>query len=80
MGFTECDPGITGRCLTSKITSTLEGYNLDLQNLHGQAYDGAGNIVGTTNSLTEVITEQYPQALYIHCTSHCLNLAVVKSL
>ena len=80
MGFTECDTGITGRCLAGKNISTLEGYNFDLQNLRGQAYDGAGNMAGTTNGLAAVITEQYPQALYLHCASQCLNLAVVKSL
>ena len=65
VGFTECDTGITGRYLASKITSNPEGYNSDLQNLRGQAYDGAGNMVGTTNSLAAVITELYPQALYL---------------
>ena len=80
VGFTECNTGITGRCLASKLTSTLESYGLDLQNLRGQAYDGAGNMAGTKNGLAAVITEKYPQALYIHCASHCLNLAVVKSL
>lgn len=27
-----------------------------------------------------VISVKYPLAIYIHCVSHCLNLAVVKSL
>ena len=27
-----------------------------------------------------LIAAQYPLALCIHCASHCLNLAVVKSL
>ena len=80
VAFTKCYIGITGWCLASKITSTVEGYNLDLQNLCGQAYDGAGNMAGTTNCLAAVITNQYQQALYIHCASHCLNLAVRKSL
>ena len=41
-----------------------KGYNLDLQNLRGQAYHGAGNMAGTTNGLAAFITEQYPRALY----------------
>ena len=36
----------------------------------------AGSIRGTA----ALITAQYPLALYLHCASHCLNLAVVKSL
>ena len=42
--FTECDAGTSGHALAEKITCTLEGYGLDLSNLHGQAYDGARNI------------------------------------
>ena len=79
VGFTECDTGITGRCLASKITSTLDGYNLYLQNLCGKANNGAGNMAGTTNGLAAVIAGVYPQALYLRCASHCLNLAVVYS-
>ena len=36
----------------------------------------AGSIKGTA----ALITAQYPLAIYWHCASHCLNLAVVKSL
>ena len=36
----------------------------------------AGSVRGTAT----LITTQYPQALYLHCASHSLNLVVVKSL
>ena len=78
--FVECDTGITGQCLADKITSCLQSYGLDLTKLRGQAYDGAGNVAGTVKGAAAVITSQYPLALYMHCASHCLNLAVVKSL
>lgn len=32
---------------------------------------------GSTNAL---IREKYPQALYLHCASHCVNLEVAMSL
>ena len=35
---------------------------------------------GPFNGAAALITAQYPLALYLHCTSHCLNLAVVKSV
>ncbi|KAL5483754.1 hypothetical protein EMCRGX_G020166 [Ephydatia muelleri] len=35
---------------------------------------------GSVNVTAALIAAQYPLALYIHCASHCLNLAVVKSL
>ena len=80
LGFFECDTGISGRDLAGKITSTLEAFGLDLSNLRGQAYDGAGNMAGSVNGTAALIAVDSPLALYLHCASHCLNLAVVKSL
>ena len=37
-------------------------------------------MAGSVNGTAALIAAQYPLALYIHCASHCLNLAVVKSL
>ena len=36
----------------------------------------AGSVKGTA----ALICSHYPLAMYLHCSSHCLNLAVVKSL
>ena len=80
VGFVECDEGITDAALGTKIMSTLQGYGLGLKNLRGQAYDGAANQSGATRGAAALIREQCPLALYLHCVSHCLNLAVVKSL
>ena len=80
IGFVECNTGITGRELANKITSSLQAFGLDLSNLRGQAYDGAGNMAGSVNGTAALISAQYPLALYLHCASHCLNLTVVKSL
>lgn len=35
---------------------------------------------GKTRGAAAIVKSQYPRALYLHCASHCLNLAVVKSL
>ena len=70
MGFFECDQGIPGQELASKITSCLQTYRLDLSNLRGQAYDGAGN--GSVNGTAALIATQYPLALYMH--SLCVSL------
>ena len=80
VGFVECNEGITGQALAANITKSLEQFGLDLNNIRGQAYDGAGNMSGSTNGAAAIIRRQHPQALYLHCASHCLNLAVVKSL
>ena len=57
----------------------LRSRQLDPTKLRRQAYEGAGNMSGKTNGATARISSQYPLALYNHCASHCLNLAVVSS-
>ena len=80
VGFLECDTGITDQCLAEKLMGCLQAYGLDLTKLRGQACDGAGNVAGTVKGTAAIIMRQYPLALYLHCASHFLNLAVVKSL
>ena len=80
IGFIECNTGITGRDSAHKITSSLQEFSLDLSNMRGQAYDGDGNMACAVNHTAALISAQYPLALYMHCSSHCLNLAVVKTL
>ena len=75
--FLECDSGITGKALADKMLGFVRNH-LD-PSICGQAYDGASNMSGKTNGAAARIPSQYPLALYTHCTSHCLNLAVVAS-
>ena len=77
--FAECDMGITGQAVAEKILHLLQKFNLDPTLLRGQGYDGASNMAGKTRGAAAIITAQYPLALYVHCASHQLNLAVVKS-
>ena len=42
--FIECDEGITGEQLSVKILNGVTSLGLDLANLRGQCYDGAGNV------------------------------------
>lgn len=78
--FVECDTGVTGRNLADKMLNFLNSQGVDLTKMRGQAYDGAGSMAGKTNGAAALISREYPLALYLHCASHCLNLAVVKSL
>ena len=80
VGFVECDAGVTGSAVAEKLTGFIQSSGLDLNKLRGQAYDGAGNMAGKAKGAAAIITSDYPLALYLHCTSHSLNLAVVKSL
>ena len=79
IAFLECDTGISGQALADKILDFLKCQRLDPAKLRGQAYDGAGNMSGKTNGTAARISSQFPLALYSHCASHCLNLAVVSS-
>ena len=78
MDFVKCDTEISGCALAAKITRTLEGLGLDLEHLRGQACDGAGSMAGFVRE--NMICAQHPLAMYLHCSPHCLNLAVMKSL
>ena len=80
VSFIECDSGITGRALTDKILTFLTSCGLDLLKLRGRAYNGAGNMSGSSIGTASLISKDYPLALYLHCASHSLNLFVVKSL
>ena len=78
--FVEYENGITGLALAEKITSALQDkYGLDMINLRGQCYGGAGNMSGVRNGLTARVTQEFPKAVYTWCSSHKLNLCVVKS-
>ena len=66
--------------LAEKIKSALQDkYGLDMLNLRGQCYDGAGNMSGVRNGLAAHVTKEFSKAVYTWCSSHKLNLCVVKS-
>ena len=63
--FVECENGITGLALAEKIKSALQDkYGLDMINLRGQCYDGAGNISGVRNGLAARVTQEFPKVVY----------------
>ena len=76
--FFECDSGTTGEALADQILGFITSH-LDPSKMRGQAYDGASNMSGKTNGTAARISSVYPLALYTHCASHSLNLAVVAS-
>ena len=61
------------RCLFENLQ--LEG--LDIRDIRGQGYDGCSAMSGCYKGVQAEVKAMVPQALYFHCASHCLNLALV---
>lgn len=65
-----------GEDLARTILETLGSLGLDLSYIRGQGYDGAAAMSGAFNGCQAKIKEKCPSALYVHCASHSLNLAI----
>lgn len=49
-------------------------------NLHGQGYDGCSAMKGSVKEVQAKTKELIsPKALYVHCNSHSLNLALTDA-
>ena len=79
LDFTACHLGVTGHAIAETILDLLQKNHLDPKLLRGQGYDGASNMAGKVRGAAAIIISKHPLALYFHCTSHQLNLAVMKS-
>ena len=78
LGFSECLLGVTGEALADSIISNLQTWNFELDDLRGQAYDGAGAMSGSNKGAAARLMEKYLKALYTHCASHRLNLCIAR--
>ena len=69
--FILCDTGVTGRALADKILEALQEYGLDVGNIRGQAYDGAGSMADNVMVLLLASNQLAPKqrmstVLHIH--------------
>ena len=64
--------------LFEAILEFLNQFELDIQKLRGQAFDGASNMRGEFNGLQALIRSKAPSAYYVHCFAHRLNLVIVS--
>ncbi|XP_063215616.1 zinc finger MYM-type protein 1-like [Bacillus rossius redtenbacheri] len=67
---------VTGAGIASTIKTELLKLGLEMTNLRGQGYDGAGAMSGHLNGVQAIIRKDCPKALYTHCSSHVLNLCL----
>ena len=79
VGFYELDKGTTGEAIAETIEKAIIDCELDPSQMVGQAYDGASNMFGQYKGCAAILQRKFPQAIYSHCCSHALNLAVVNS-
>ena len=65
--------------IATAIKKKLADMGLNLGKMVGQGYDGASVMSGRENGVQALIRREYPNALFIHCQSHCLNLSIRSS-
>ena len=70
---------ITGKALSDAIVHWLDVNELPVANMRGQCYDGASNMSGSRSGCQAILQQQAPRAVYVHCSSHKLNLAIVSA-
>ncbi|KAK2659378.1 hypothetical protein Ddye_005911 [Dipteronia dyeriana] len=63
--------------LKREICNVISRYDLSIENLRGQGYNGASNMRCEWNGLQAVFLKDCPYAYYIHCFAHRLQLALV---
>jgi hypothetical protein len=69
-------PGTDANTITTMILDALLRLGLPLSCLRGQGYDGASVMSGALSGVSSQIIEKEKRAVYIHCSAHCLNLAL----
>ena len=77
--FIHCKDGTTGAALAEVLKSEIKELGLEPNDCRGQGYDGAENMAGKYNGAAALIKNDYPLALYVHCSCHRLNLCVASS-
>ncbi|XP_024196338.1 zinc finger MYM-type protein 1-like [Rosa chinensis] len=62
--------------LKDEISKVLTQYDLQVENMRGQGYDGASNMQGEFNGLQALFCEECPYVYYVHCFAHHLQLTL----
>ncbi|XP_026483030.1 zinc finger MYM-type protein 1-like [Ctenocephalides felis] len=62
--------------LSKKIIKSITDKNIPLNKCRGQGYDGANTMKGTYGGVQKLIKDVEPNAVYVHCAAHNLNLVL----
>lgn len=68
-----------GEAIADLLINFLNQNNLAMNKIRVQGYDGASNMSGRHNGVQALIRNHAPDAVYMHCKAHCLNLSIVHS-
>ena len=78
LGFVDVSSDRSADALYRHVVSVVDEYNLK-DKLIAQTYDGAAVMSGNANGLQAKVRQSYPQAYFVHCYSHNLNLVLQQS-
>ncbi|XP_049274148.1 zinc finger MYM-type protein 1-like [Rhipicephalus sanguineus] len=76
LGFRNAEQ-LDARSLLSYVKETLNRCGIDAQLCIAQTYDGASVMSGTSRGVQALFRQEVPQAVYVHCMNHRLNLVIV---
>lgn len=78
MGFDDVSEDRRAPAIADYILGVLEKYNC-VEKLVAQTYDGASVMASDLNGVQAQIKEKIPEAMFIHCYAHKLNLVLLHS-
>ncbi|KAF0705946.1 zinc finger MYM-type protein 1-like, partial [Aphis craccivora] len=70
---------VTGEGLANTLLTTLNALGVNTLFMKGQGYDGARAMSGQYNGCAAIIKKICPEAVYVHCANHNLNLAITHA-
>lgn len=79
LGFHDVSADRTSEKLFRMLDTILDQFKYH-NKLIAQCYDGASVMAGHLNGLQKRIKEKAPQAVFVHCLAHRLNLVLQQSL
>ena len=69
-------PNIKSDTIVAVIRDSLIRFELPIQNLRGQTYDGVSNMMGKRSGIAQQVLKDQPKSRVTHCHGHSLSLAI----
>ena len=66
--------------MTGHLLKSIKDKHIPINRCRGQGYGGANTIKGIYGGVQKLIKDIEPNAVYVHCTAHNLNLVVNDSV